>query len=151
MRSPISSDDLKVFSLISELSQALRCCQHDGVFGNGVTFSQFFILNTIAGKEEMELSELHRILAVKKSTTTRLIEPLARHGLIARERSQRDSRAFNVKLTRKGGKVHRRVWECMTKFMASIRTGIPAGKEERVFADTRIFLKALRGACEEKK
>ncbi|UCF56837.1 MAG: MarR family transcriptional regulator, partial [Deltaproteobacteria bacterium] len=70
-----------MFSLMSELARAVRCCQQEAVFCENVTFSQFFILDMVAEKGKLKLSELHQILSVDKSTTTRLINPLVKQGL----------------------------------------------------------------------
>jgi DNA-binding MarR family transcriptional regulator len=41
-----------------------------------VTFHQFLILDAVAARRGLELAALHGILAVQKSTTTRLVTPL---------------------------------------------------------------------------
>jgi len=145
-----SLKEQKVFPLISELFQVVRCCQQEEVFCQNITFSQFFILQAIAQKKSMKLAELHEILAVKKSTTTRLMSPLVQKRLIVREKSEHDSRALILKLTKKGEGVYGQVWECFAAFLNAVQGGIPKGKRGEVYAGTKIFLAALRRACAEK-
>jgi len=147
MDSVTPPSDREIFSLISELSQAIRCCQQERFFCENITFSQFFILDAISEKGQMKLAELHKVLAVEKSTTTRLVGPLVRQGLIVRERSGNDSRALNLRLTKKGEGVHRRVWECLSGFLESVRSGIARKERKSVYLATRIFVTALRNAC----
>jgi DNA-binding MarR family transcriptional regulator len=136
-----------MFSLMSELSRAVRCCQQEAVFCENVTFSQFFILDMVAEKGKLKLSELHQILSVDKSTTTRLINPLVKQGLILREKSGYDSRAVDLRLTKKGELVRKRVWACISRFVDVIQMGIPEEKRARVYEGVRIFLDAMRNAC----
>jgi DNA-binding MarR family transcriptional regulator len=111
-----------------------------------VTFSQFLILNQVAKKGTLKMLELHQILAVDKSTTTRLVNPLVRQGLIKRERSDHDSRAANLKLTPAGKEVHRKVWLCLEGFVDAIGGGIPDEKKTDVYDAVKLFICAVKNA-----
>ena len=137
----------EMFSLLSDLSRAVRCCQQEAVFCENVTFSQFFILDLVAEKGKLRLSELHEILSVDKSTTTRLVSPLVRQGLVRRERSNQDSRAINLELTKEGESVRQRVWACISRFVDVIQMCIPEAKKAEVFENVKIFLHAMQNAC----
>ena len=145
-----------ILPLISDLCQAVRCCRQDAVFCEDVTFTQFLILDQVSKKGDLKMSELHRILAVDKSTTTRLVNPLIRKELIAREISDHDSRAVNLRLTSAGGEVHRKVWICLQGFVDAIGGGIPDEKKETVYEGVKIFINAVKNAssacsCNKKK
>jgi len=84
------------------ISQATRCCRQDTAFCEGVTFHQFVILDAVVKNKELNISDLHGILSVEKSTTTRLVNTLIQKGLVTRERSSHDSRAFVLTLTKEG-------------------------------------------------
>jgi len=101
----------------------------------------------VAQNGKLKLADLHRTLSVDKSTTTRLVNPLVKQGLILREKSNSDSRAINLRLTKKGVEVHRKVWECLAGFITSIQLGIPEEKRIDVYEALKIFLKALQNAC----
>lgn len=139
--------DREMFSLLSDLSRAIRCCQQEAVFCEELTFSQFFILDLVAEKGPLRLSELHKILSVDKSTTTRLVSPLVKQGLVRREKSNHDSRAINLKLTKEGESVRKRVWACISRFVGVIQTAIPEEKRAEVYEGVRIFLHAMQDAC----
>ena len=147
MRSSIPSRHRETFALISEMTRALRCCQQDQVFCADLSFVQFSVLNALAEKGEMKLADLHIFLSVEKSTTTRLVDPLTRQGLIQRKKSEQDSRAQILKLTTQGEIVHRKIWECLVAFIEKIRKGIPRSKRSEVYQGTQIFLTALKSAC----
>jgi DNA-binding MarR family transcriptional regulator len=147
MSEQVPENHHEVLSLISEISRAVRCCQQEAVFCENVTFSQFFILDTVARSGSLKLSELHKILSVDKSTTTRLVDPLVTQGLIVREKSSRDSRAVNLKLTKEGKSVRQRVWTCLSGFLDALESEIPKTKRAEVYDAVRTFLNATRNAC----
>ena len=124
----------------------MRCCQQDETFCLDLTLSQFFILQTIAGKGQIPLAELHDILAVEKSTTTRMVSPLIRRGLVVQERSEHDSRALNLSLTPQGGEIYDRIWVCLAEFLDTIQKGIPAAERRKIYGATQTFLNAVQGA-----
>ena len=147
MKAPILQAYQEVFSLIGELSRALRCCQQEESFCLDLTLSQFFILHTIAGKGQIPLAELHDILAVEKSTTTRMVSPLIRRGLVVQERAKHDSRALNLSLTDQGGEIYERIWVCLAEFLDTIQKKIPAAERRKIYGATQTFLNAVQGAC----
>jgi DNA-binding MarR family transcriptional regulator len=147
MKMPVPQSYQDVFSLIGELSRALRCCQQEESFCLDLTLSQFFILHTIAGKGQIPLAELHDILAVEKSTTTRMVSPLIRRGLVVQERSKHDSRALNLSLTPQGGEIYERIWVCLAEFLNTIQKGIPAAERRKIYGATQTFLNAVQDAC----
>ena len=137
----------EMFSLLSDLSRAVRCCQQEAVFCENLTFSQFFILDLVAENGKLRLSALHKTLSVDKSTTTRLVSPLVKQGLVRREKLDQDSRAITLALTNEGESVRKRVWACISRFVDVIQTGIPEEKQAGVYEGVKIFLHAMRNAC----
>jgi DNA-binding MarR family transcriptional regulator len=136
----------EILALISDLCQVIRCCRQDAVFCEDVTFSQFLILNHVAKEGSLKMLELHQILAVDKSTTTRLVNPLVRRGLIKREKSDHDSRAANLRLTPTGKDVHRKVWLCLDGFVDAIGRGIPDETKTDVYEAVKLFINAVKNA-----
>lgn len=148
MSKRVPSRHRELFSLLSDLSRAVRCCQQEAIFCENVTFTQFFILDQVSTRGKLRQGELHEILSVEKSTTTRLVQPLVKQGLLIREKSNRDSRAVNLKLTEKGESVLQDVWTCLSQFVEGIRSGIPEAKQTQVYESVRTFSKAMRNACD---
>src|SRR5271157_6023053 len=135
-----------VLSLVSELCQVVRFCRQDAIFCEDVTFTQFVILDEVAKKEMLKMLELHQILAVDKSTTTRLVNPLIRQGLIERKICDHDSRAVNLRLTPGGRKVHRKVWLCLEGFVGAIDGQIPKKRRKLVYEAVKLFIDAIKKA-----
>jgi DNA-binding MarR family transcriptional regulator len=137
----------EIFTLIAQVSRTARCCQNDEAFCEKVTFSQFYVLDVLARRTKAGLAELHEILSVEKSTTTRLVNPLVQRGLVVRYRSSQDSRAVNLSLTQEGREIHGKVWLRLTNFLEGVKTRIPAEKRAHVMDATGLFLNALQATC----
>jgi len=137
----------ELISLIVDMSKTLRCCQQDAEFCEKITLNQFYILDLIAKEKQLKLSDLHELLAVEKSTTTRLVEPLVQLQLITREKSSEDSRALELKLTSGGERTHEIVWRHLEEFISSVEANIPEGRTDEVYEAVEMFLKAIKSAC----
>jgi len=147
MSAPPKTPPREIFGLMLDLAREIRCCSRDEVFCGNLTFQQFVIVDAVAQAGELDLAALHGILAVEKSTTTRLVEPLLRRGLLNRDRAAHDSRAARLSLTEAGRQTHREVWECLTQFTAGIARQIGEGEQEAVFRAVRLFAGALGKAA----
>lgn len=134
-------------NLFIGLSQATRCCRQDTAFCRDVTFQQFAILDAVMKNKELNISDLHRILSVEKSTTTRLVNPLIQKGLVERQKSRLDSRAFVLTLTREGMEIHRSVQLCLTDFFQNISSHLPAEKQDNILQAVRDFITAIKNAA----
>ena len=146
MRTLSSEHNRTLLCLISEMCQAARFCRQDSAFCEGVTFTQFLILDTLAIRGTVKIADLHGILAVEKSTTTRLVTPLVRRELVEKERSRGDRRTLYLSLTPEGRKTYERVRHCFTGFADALREEIPEDERAHVYDALKTFLKAIRTA-----
>lgn len=129
------------------LAREIRCCSRDEAICQDVTFHQFIILDAVAKKGELGLAELHGILSVEKSTTTRLVNPLIQKGLMKRDKAAHDSRAARLALTAAGRETHRRVWLCLEGFFQNITRQIPEEQRKTVLESVRLFTEAMKRAA----
>ena len=129
------------------MSQVMRCCRQDVAFCEGVTFHQFMILDAIVRKKELNLADLHKLLAVEKSTTTRLVNPLIQKGLLKREQAQHDSRAITLILTEDGKKTHQKVSLCLADFFQKVTQNIPQDKKAQILEAVRIFIQVIKNSA----
>jgi DNA-binding MarR family transcriptional regulator len=139
----------EIFETIMGLSREIRCCSRDEALCQDVTFHQFVILDAVAATGSLDLAALHGILLVEKSTTTRLLEPLVRRGLLVKDRTAHDSRAARVLLTEEGRQTHRKVRDCLTGFFEKINRSLPEGKQREVLEAVNLFAGAMRKAAAE--
>lgn len=141
------NDEQDFLMMLFSISKALRFCQQEEICGEPITFIQFNIMNFIAERQRMKMSELHAALSVDKSTTTRLLEPLVDRNLIIKEKSPEDSRAVLLRLSEEGQAMRNRAWECLKGFIDSVEAGIPAEQRAGVYQAVRLFTGALQDSC----
>ncbi len=139
----------QLMELFTGLSQVTRCCRQDEAFCEDVTFHQFMILDAVAKQKEFNMSDLHKHLSVEKSTTTRLVNPLIKNGLLHRDQSPHDSRAATLTLTKKGRDVHKKVWGCLTDFFRKVMCNIPEKKADVVLESVKTFIMAIKNYARE--
>lgn len=137
----------ELMDLFIGLSQATRCCRQDTAFCEGVTFHQFVILDAVSKNKGLNISDLHKILSVEKSTTTRLVNPLISKGLLKREKSNLDSRAFVLTLTEDGRNIHQKVQLCLDDFFHKVLTNLPVSKRDNILQSVQIFINAIKNAA----
>ena len=140
-----NTDLLEVFG---GLSQAMRSCCSDEAFCEGVTFHQFLILNAIAKGKELYMADLHKMLSVEKSTTTRLVNPLIKKGLVLRDKADHDSRAVKLTLTKSGRETHKKVQVCLNNYFQKMLVNIPASKRADVLKSVKIFITAIKNSAQ---
>jgi DNA-binding MarR family transcriptional regulator len=147
MQIRMNDQNTELMEIFIGMSQVTRCCRQDVAFCEGVTFHQFMILDAIARKKELNMAELHILLAVEKSTTTRLVNPLIKKGLLKREKAQHDSRAITLTMTEEGKKIHQKVSLCLAGFFQKVTKNIPPQKKDEVLEAMRIFIKAIKNSA----
>ena len=140
----IDENDFELMNVFSGLSQVMRCCCRDEAFCEGVTFHQFMILDAAAKVQELNMADLHQILSVQKSTTTRLVNPLIKKGLLLRDKATHDSRAAKLTLTKEGIDTHKRVYLCLMDFYKKVTNNIPEEKKTEVLECVNIFINAIK-------
>jgi DNA-binding MarR family transcriptional regulator len=137
-----------VFQLLQDMGKVIRIFQSEAVLCEGVTFAQFCILDHVAARGgRLELSDLHGLLSVEKSTTTRMVGPLVKRGLVKREKSGHDSRAIELTLTARGRDVHDKVWKCVTGFIDDVLQRIPGDRRNNVLDALGVFIRSIRQCC----
>jgi len=142
----IEDNCCELMDVFSGLSQVMRCCCRDEAFCEGVTFHQFMILDTAAKVKELNMADLHQILSVQKSTTTRLVNPLIKKGLLRRDKADHDSRAVKLTLTKEGIETHKKVWLCLMDFCKKVTSNIPEEKKDEVLECVKIFIAAIKNS-----
>lgn|GEM_PF-160615 len=134
---------LEFLEILRGLSQGMRYCCRNEAFCESVTFHQFMILEAAAKSTGLRMADLHRILHVKKSTTTRLVNPLINQGLLRREKTDGDARAVTLELTPQGQAVREKVLRCLARFFRRVLNNVPREKRAGVMEAVKIFIAAI--------
>ena len=87
----------------------------------GLRATQFSILSAVAFKEPVALGHLAELLVMDRTTLTRNLKPLERHGLVLGERAADDGRRRDLRLSAAGHELLQRalpLWhEAQSRFV----------------------------------
>jgi DNA-binding MarR family transcriptional regulator len=72
----------------------------------GVTYTQYLVLSTLWEKDGLTISAIGDRLALEPSTITPAVKRLEAAGFLMRQRSAKDERLVEVRLTQKGVDLH---------------------------------------------
>lgn len=95
----------------------------------GVTVSQAYALLALPGESAISMGDLSERLEVAGSTATRMVDQLARKGLVLRAPAEEDRRVWSVRLTPKGREVRTHLDEKFRHFFFALAERFP--EEER--------------------
>jgi DNA-binding MarR family transcriptional regulator len=143
-RQPPPSSDRELLALLGEISAGLRCCRQDVFNCEGLGLSQFLILDQAAGRQELTLAELPRLLDLDKSTVTRLAGPMVSRGLLTRRKSAADGRAASLIITAEGRQTLAKVWDCVRGYLGGVLAAIPPERQAQTLSCLKDFALALR-------
>ena len=76
--------------------------------GLGLTYTQFITMNILWEKKSLNVKELGKRLYLDSGTLTPLLKKLETKGLISRNRSKKDERCLDIKITNKGAELQRK-------------------------------------------
>ena len=133
----------KIINTVRELSKTLRFFDRKSQDNSGVTLNQCYMLDLIRENKIMPLSELHERLGIDKSTTTRLIEPLLKRGLLEKMKSQQDKRASYVVITKTGEEVFHTARNRSFTAIRKVLEEIPQEKHMQVVESVDLLLEAF--------
>lgn len=144
------TNEKRAFRLVLKLAKALREFQDESTFCENITYTQFAILDyVVEAGGKMRLAELHPLLNVEKSTTTRLVAPLLGMELLTKQRMQEDARAYELLATEEGLRVHAAVWECITGHLGKMLEHLPDAEFAPLLHSLEQLTHALDRCCKE--
>lgn len=92
----------EVFQLIDQVGKKLKQLQRQGIRGEDLTPSQYYILSLLWEEDEREFHQLASACCCARSTITGIVDTLEKKGLVTREPNPHDRRSILVKLTERG-------------------------------------------------
>jgi DNA-binding MarR family transcriptional regulator len=109
----------------------------------GVGGAQVWMLATIADRPDITVSQLAQALSIHVSTTSNLLEKLARAGLVERLRSEEDRRVVRLRLMDKGRDVVARAPRPLTGLMVDALEKLPEGSLARLDEELARLIKQM--------
>ena len=138
-----------VVPVIRELARCYQAFQRASdahIRRTGLTSAQFDIVATLGNTDGMTFKELGSRTLITKGTLTGVVDRLAARGLVERMASPTDGRSTLVRLTERGERVFREVFEPHLAFLAPAFESLPeSGRKE-----LELRLRQLREALEKR-
>lgn len=140
----IGSERVENFELGSSVGHLLRRCnqrsrlvyeKHLG--GTGVSRQQLALMISISQNPKMTYSQLSVVSAFERNTLADMIERLIRTGVVSKQQSANDGRAYEVEITDKGKVFLEGAIREVEQVQQEILYSIPQDKRDE-------FLKCLR-------
>lgn len=106
----------------------------------GMSGTQVWMLATIAERPDIRVSELGQALSIHVSTTSNLLDRMARAGLIERMRSEEDRRVVRLRLTDAGRAAIERAPKPLTGPISDALGKMPAGALAKLDASLAVLI-----------
>ena len=85
--------------------------EHNDLVRGNITFPQMITLHYLSQKHHIKMSELAKILFIKLSSTTVIMDRLVQQKMVERTRDEEDRRVVWMSITPKGRKVISKIME----------------------------------------
>jgi len=141
MNKPLATETLKQFRvIIAAVRQHFRALEA----ACGVTGAQVWILAAIAESPGITVSELSETLTVHISTTSNMLDKLAKAELVQRTRSETDRRVVNLSLTAKGASALARAPKPLTGLVPHALENLPEPALTQLHADLELLIQHMK-------
>ena len=139
------NDPLQV-SALHLLLRAGQCAgdvfQAEMVAGD-LTPRQFAVLVAVSQDEGLSQTSLVRKTGIDRSTLADIVRRMLRKGLLQRQRTKDDARAYSVKLTEEGWKALRQAQPTVEVVDSRVLSVLPEPDRDRFIADLTKIVSAL--------
>jgi MarR family transcriptional regulator for hemolysin len=109
---------------LATTSKAVSTAFNAALSAEGGSVPVWLILSSLKGSPWSTQLDLARSLGIEGPTLTRHLDNLERNGLVTRQRSETDRRAFRVELTEAGEAAHERLLTAVIAFNQRLTSGL---------------------------
>jgi len=108
-----------------------------------LTPRQFAILASVAADEGASQARLVEKTGIDRSTLADVVRRMLKKGLLARERTKNDARAYAVKLTSEGRRALNAARPVMSRVEDKLLSGLPERQRSRFLKDLGLIVDSL--------
>ncbi|MCZ7573689.1 MAG: MarR family winged helix-turn-helix transcriptional regulator [Ardenticatenaceae bacterium] len=146
-------DDLSTFAarvqyLAYRLVKCYELCDRVCLTQHDVTVSQGYTILAFPQKGQISMNELSGSMEVASSTMTRMVDQLARKGLVYRKPGDQDRRVVRVGLTAHGQKVRHALEKVRRDFLREALADIPEDKRTPILEALEQLIRSIEKALE---
>jgi len=95
---------------------------------------QWRVLAALVDLEAATINRLSDLTVVDRTTLSRTLDRMEKHGLVARKRVEADKRSYEMRLTAAGRAMFRRIWPVMSYHNARAVAGLSENEMARLKA-----------------
>lgn len=117
--------------------------------GGLLTARQFSVLLVVSQEEGLSQTALVQKTGIDRSTLADIVKRMIKKGLLTRQRTQKDARAYSVKLTQNGVRALRIAEPIAKNIDQRLLSAFPDELRERFISDLFTILRGLEGQQEE--
>ncbi len=100
----------------------------------GISVWQWRVLCTLGAEGPMTAQDIVKLSAMDKVTVSRAIQGLRKRGLVVREKSKTDARAFDIHLTAQGKITYREIAPVALGYQEQVLAGLSASERRHLMA-----------------
>lgn len=130
--------------LTKELLRKYQLRDRNEITCGGVSISQCYALDLLGDNGETTMLTLAQKMFLDKSTTSRVVDPLVKRGLVARRLDSTDRRIVLVGLTATGKKLLSEIRACQLTSQRQILERIAAGQRQRLIKSLELLSRAVQ-------
>lgn len=135
--------------VIRRLQQIAVLVFHQETAGSDLTPTQFATLLAVGNQPGLDQVRLSQVTSIDRSMTARVVETLARRGLLQKEPGKTDKRANSLFLTAKGEQLVKRVFPYVKKAQAEILRPLSPAERPEFLRMVRVILESHEKHAEE--
>jgi len=141
MNKPLATETLKQFRvIIAAVRQHFRALEA----ACGISGAQVWILAAIAESPGITVSELSETLSVHISTTSNMLDKLAKAQMVQRVRNETDRRVVNLSLTAKGKAALKRAPKPLTGLVPHALENLPEKALAQLHEDLALLIQQMK-------
>ena len=133
----------RLYDIFSELIRRYQFRDRDQICCYGLSVSQCYTLDALAGAGSLTMGELAEKLCLKISSATRVVDPMVERGWVRRGSDPGDRRVCRVQATAKGRQLVARVRADLIREHERVLRNVPPESREAVIAAMTDLLAAL--------
>lgn len=143
-----ANNGVEVYRALSDLARRYQFRNRDEVCCYGLTVSQCYAVEFLAGLDSVTTSDLAQQLGLDLSTTTRLVDQLVRKKLAIRKKSDEDARVRKIQVTDAGRRIAQRVEQDLASLLTTALADLPQPVQSALPDALRKITYALNQCCE---
>lgn len=136
--------------LLHRLNQRISEIFDGQIKGDLLTARQFTVLLVVSEEEGLSQTALVQKTGIDRSTLADIVKRLINKGLLSRQRTKKDARAYSVKLTENGMLALRVAGPVARSVDDTILSAFPTAQKEHFISDLRTILGCLENKSRER-